>query len=174
MKTDQPKPCDEPKFIDHDDGVALVIKDYARRTDNQFLLSHGETPENDSDDLNILSATMALLLIKKNINRLRGRLNDFGDSVDFDRPISVAQRTDYGSDSFEAGLTKSFDLIDVMMAAQQLADELQELVDDWWDSIDDSDEPNSQPPPAEERPPSAGEQGSLFESNDRDDGPGAP
>jgi hypothetical protein len=161
-KADQPKPCDEPKFIDEDDAVALVIKDYARRTDTQFLRSKGENPENDSDDLSILSATMALLSIKKKINVLRWRIYDLGDSVDFDRPISVAQRTHYDDDSFEAGLTKSFDIVDVMMAAQQLADELQELVDDWWDGLDEPAPPNSQPPLAEERPPAAGKQGTLF------------
>jgi hypothetical protein len=149
LKTDQPKPCDEPKFIDEDDAVALVIKDYTPCTESQFLQSGGaENPENDSDDGNILSATIALLLIKKNINLLRARMIDLSDSVDFDRPISVAQRNCYGFSFFEAGLTKSFDPIDVMMAAQQLADELQELIDDWWG--DDSDGPNSQPPPAEE------------------------
>jgi hypothetical protein len=159
-KADQPKPCDEPKFIDGENTVALVIKDYARRSDLPFL--QGNNPENDSDDGSMMLATMHLLSMKKDINKLRADIYNFPDKVDFDRPIMVAQRTDYDSRGFEVGLTKSFDIVDVMMAAQQLADELQELVDDWWDSLDASEEPNSQPPPAEERPPAAGKQGTLF------------
>ena len=54
----------------------------------------------------------------------------------------VSQKRSYdskGLEGLEVGLTKSFDIIDVMMAAQQLVGELQELVDNWWDSIDESD-----------------------------------
>src|SRR5262249_9491884 len=127
-----------------------VIKDYTRRTDYQFL--RRGNPENDSDDFNVLRATMALLVIKKNINKLRGQIYDLGNSVDFDRPIKIAQRAHYDSDGFEVGLTKSFDLIDVMMAAEQLGEELQELVDDWWD-WDSTDTDQSVPPPEHNSPP---------------------
>jgi hypothetical protein len=70
------------------------------------------------------NATASLVLLKREINHLRGAICELGDEVDFDRPVNVAKRAHYGG-GFEFVVTKSFDIIDVMMAAQQLADELQ-------------------------------------------------